>query len=105
MRFGRAMAETNNLKRNEAVQTLLAGAINDALTAATDFLQEFVIAELRQDRFVLRRRLIALEQTRLEQTGRAILRDLVRKDFRPAFVADRDPAALQVGAISRHLHG
>ena len=53
VRFGRAMAETNDLERHEAVQTLLAGAINDALTAATDFLQEFVIAELCQDRLVL----------------------------------------------------
>jgi hypothetical protein len=55
MGFTRAMAETNNLKRNEAVETFLARAIDDALAAAPDFLQELVITELRQDRFVIRR--------------------------------------------------
>ena len=49
----RPMAEANNLKRDEAVETFLARAIDDALTATTDFLEQFVIAKLRQDRFVL----------------------------------------------------
>ena len=48
VRFGGPLAEANHFKRDGAIETFLPGAINHALTAATDFLQQFVIAELSQ---------------------------------------------------------
>ena len=50
MRLSRPMAEGDHLQGDDPVQALLAGAIDDALTATTDFLQQLVIAELSQGR-------------------------------------------------------
>ena len=46
MRFGRPMSERDHLQGNDPVQTLLARAIDNSLAAATNFLQQFVVAEL-----------------------------------------------------------
>ena len=48
VRLGRPMAEANDLQRDCAVQTFLPRAIDHALTAATDFLEQFVITKLSQ---------------------------------------------------------
>src|SRR6266566_3654553 len=49
VRFGGPTAQANHLERNRAIQTFLMGAINYALTASTDFLQQLVVAQLPQD--------------------------------------------------------
>jgi hypothetical protein len=45
MGAGRQVTNPNDLHRDYAVKTLLPGAKYYALTAATDFLQQFIIAE------------------------------------------------------------
>jgi hypothetical protein len=45
VRAGRQMANTNDLYRDDAVETPLPGAKYDPLAASTDFLQQFVIAK------------------------------------------------------------
>src|SRR5215471_21390066 len=49
IRFGGPRAEANHLQRDGPVETFLMGAINNALTATADFLQQFVIAKVSQD--------------------------------------------------------
>ena len=44
VRFGGPLTQANNLERNRAIQTFLMGAINYALTASTNFLQQLVVA-------------------------------------------------------------
>ena len=48
MRFGRPRAQANYFERYGAIETFLMGAINHALTASTDFLQQFVVAKVCQ---------------------------------------------------------
>jgi hypothetical protein len=48
VRFARSLTKANNFERDCAVETLLAGAKHHALTAATDLLQQFVVAQLSQ---------------------------------------------------------
>ena len=45
MCFGRPRAQTNYFERDGAIETFLMSAINYALTAATNFLQQLVVAE------------------------------------------------------------
>src|SRR5205814_6022213 len=44
--FGGPMTETDYLERYGAVETFLTGPINHALTAAADFLQQFIVAQV-----------------------------------------------------------
>ena len=46
MRFGSPMAEANHFERDGAIETFLPRAINHALAATTDYLQQFVIAKI-----------------------------------------------------------
>ncbi len=48
MCFRGPMTEADNLERDCAIQTFLPGAIDYALTAASDFFQQFVIAKITQ---------------------------------------------------------
>jgi hypothetical protein len=68
MRFGRPGAQADYFKRNGAIETFLMRPINYALTAPTDFLQQFVVAELSQHfdwrRTVFRAFILVLEQTK-----------------------------------------
>src|SRR5438046_8443562 len=48
MRFSGPMAQANHFERNRAIETFLPGAINDALAAATDYLQQFVVAKIAE---------------------------------------------------------
>ena len=54
MRFGGPMAEADHFECDGAVQTFLPRAINYALAAAADFLQEFVIAKVSKHSWLLR---------------------------------------------------
>ena len=49
MRFGGPGAQANHFKRDGAIETFLMGAINYALTAPADFLQQFVIAKVAEN--------------------------------------------------------
>jgi hypothetical protein len=46
MRFGRPRAQAYDFERDGAVETFLVRAVNDALTATADFLQQFVVAKV-----------------------------------------------------------
>jgi hypothetical protein len=46
VRFCCPVSETNHFERHYAVKAFLVGAINYALAAASDFFQQFVIAEI-----------------------------------------------------------
>src|SRR5205807_9474442 len=96
-----SMTEADNLERDCAIQTFLPGAIDDALTAASDFFQQFVIAKItqhfsqaRSTALVGQRRSrvfnVASEQTeaRLQQTGAAKFLRRVSENFRTAFYAN-----------------
>src|SRR5438552_7581466 len=48
MRFGRPVPQADDFERHCAIQTFLSRAIDDALTAAPDFLQQFVIAKISE---------------------------------------------------------
>jgi hypothetical protein len=48
MRFGGPRAQADHFERHGAIEAFLMGAINHALTAATDLFQQFVIAQLSQ---------------------------------------------------------
>src|SRR5438094_8701309 len=48
VRFARPLTKANDLKRDCSIQTLLSRAKYHALTAAPDFLQQFVVAQLSQ---------------------------------------------------------
>ena len=45
VRFGRPRAQANHFERDGAIETFLMSAINYALTAAANFLQQLVVAE------------------------------------------------------------
>jgi hypothetical protein len=49
MRFGSPRAQADDFERDGAIESFLMGAINYALTAPADFLQQLVIAEVSQD--------------------------------------------------------
>src|SRR5437660_11626984 len=101
VRFRGPMTEADNLERDCAIQTFLPGAIDYALTAASDFFQQFVIAKItkhfsqaRSTALVGQRRSrvfnVASEQTeaRLQQTGAAKFLRRVSENFRTAFYAN-----------------
>jgi hypothetical protein len=44
VRFGGPGTETDYLKCDSAIETFLIGAVNHALTAAADLLQQFILA-------------------------------------------------------------
>jgi hypothetical protein len=46
VRFCCPVSETNHFERHRAVKTFLVGTINYALATASDFFQQFVIAEI-----------------------------------------------------------
>src|SRR5438034_10083668 len=46
--FARPLTKANDFQRNRAIETLLPGAKYHALTAATDFFQQFVIAQFSE---------------------------------------------------------
>ena len=46
MRVGSPMAQADHLERDSAVETLLPRAINHALAATTDYLQQFIVAKV-----------------------------------------------------------
>ena len=46
MRFRRPMAKTNHFQRNRAIETFLPRPIHDALTTATNLVEQCVIAEV-----------------------------------------------------------
>ena len=48
VRFRRPLAESNDFKSDGAIETFLPRTKNDALSAAADFLQQFVITEISQ---------------------------------------------------------
>src|SRR6266508_4487467 len=48
MRFGGPRAQTDHFERDGAIETFLIGAINYALTAASNFLQQRVVSEVRE---------------------------------------------------------
>jgi hypothetical protein len=48
MRFGRPGAQADDFERNGAIETLLMRAVNYALTAPADLLQQFVVAKVSQ---------------------------------------------------------
>jgi hypothetical protein len=110
MRLRGPLAETDNFECNSAVETFLSRAINDALTAAANFFQQLIIAQLsehlhralasrgvlyscyigRVSILVHKRIKAGLEQA----TGAASFPENVRgRDFRPALRAKSDYAA------------
>src|SRR5437870_6618686 len=101
VRFRGPMTEADDLERDCAIQTFLPGAIDYALTAASDFFQQFVIAKIsqhfsqaRSTALVGQRRCrvfnVASEQTEagLQQTGAAKFLRRVSKDFRATLCTD-----------------
>src|SRR5439155_8334635 len=101
VRFRGPMTEADNLERDCAIQTFLPGAIDYALTAASDFFQQFVIAKItqhfsqaRSTAIVGQRRCrvfnVASEQTeaRLQQTGAAKFLRRISENSRPALCTD-----------------
>jgi hypothetical protein len=46
VRFGGPRAKADHFERDGAIKTFLMGAINYALTASADFLQQFVVAKV-----------------------------------------------------------
>src|SRR6266496_5118509 len=97
------MAEANDLECQCAVETFLPGAINHTLTAATDLLQQFIVAKVGQrlcrtrstalmgqrcysDRVLI----LAREQTEtgFQQTGAAKFLRRVSENLRPALCTD-----------------
>src|SRR5207249_9962309 len=99
VRFRGPMTEADNLERDCAIQTFLPGAIDYALTAASDFFQQFVIAKItqhfsqaRSTALVGQRRysdsvlVLAGEQTEtgFQQTGAAKFLRRVSENFRTA---------------------
>ncbi len=56
----RPVAEADNFYRDRSIKTFLTRAINNALSAAANFLQQFVIAEIHLHSFGLRRCIILL---------------------------------------------
>ncbi len=49
MRFGGPISQTDHFERHSAIETFLTRAIDYALTAATDFFLDFVIAKVSKD--------------------------------------------------------
>jgi hypothetical protein len=46
--FARPLTEANDFQRDDAIETFLPGAKYHALTTATDFFQQFVIAQFSE---------------------------------------------------------
>ena len=46
MRVGSPMAQANDFESDSAVETFLPRAINHALAATTDYLQQFIVAKV-----------------------------------------------------------
>src|SRR5690349_8935814 len=86
----RPLAEANHFQCNCAVETFLAGAINHALSTATNLLEKFIIAELHVQacRVVLAIAiLLERSQSGLEQANTAKSARRIGKNRRPAFCA------------------
>jgi hypothetical protein len=49
VRFGGPGAEADHLKCDSTIETFLMGAIDYALTASANFLQQFVVAKVTKD--------------------------------------------------------
>src|SRR5215471_2134428 len=47
VRFSGPLAQSNDFERDSALETFLPCAIHCALTAATDFFQQFIVTEIR----------------------------------------------------------
>src|SRR5437870_5402859 len=87
MRRARPMTKTNHFKCDGAIETFLPRAIHDALSAAPDFLQQLVIAEIHLHSLRFRRLVIERAKTGPEQTNAAKSVRCVRKNSRSAFCA------------------
>src|SRR5207248_6651358 len=91
MRRAGPSPEANHFQRDGPVEAFLTRAINDPLSAATNFLEQFVIAELHLDSA---RPLLAVAgvlercQTSFEQTHAAKSAWRVGKNGRAAFCAN-----------------
>src|SRR5438874_402523 len=91
MRRARPSTETDHFQRDGSVQTLLPGAIDHALSAATNLLEQLVVAKLYLDPtrpmvavvILLERPQPGFEQTHATKSARRI-----GKNFRAAFCAN-----------------
>src|SRR5438552_19154936 len=90
--MGRAgpSAQTNNFQRNRAIKTFLASAINHALSASANHLEQLVSAELHLDTARLLLTVVVLlerSQSSSEQTNAAKAAWRIAKYCRAAFCA------------------
>jgi hypothetical protein len=109
MRLRGPLAETDNFECNSAVETFLSRAINDALTAAANFFQQLIVAQVSEHLpralasrgvlyscYIWRVSILVCKRIKpgLEQaTGAASFPESIRgRDFRPALWAKSDYA-------------
>ena len=98
MRFGGPRAQADHFERDGAIETFLMRAINYALTAPADFLQQLVVAEFGWNlcgvqRLLQKRRHRSVKKT---QTAESLWR--IREELAPAFAT----SAANTGCCSRH---
>jgi hypothetical protein len=95
VRFARPLAESNDFQRDCAVETFLPGAKYHALTAATDFFQQLIVAQasLEVPAVVVGDPGHGVRQNPercFERAGGAKSFRRIRKDFRAALSAESD---------------
>src|SRR5437870_12970098 len=91
MRRTGPLPETNDFQRHRAVQTFLTRPINDSLSAATDFLDQIVIAKSHLHARLFRRVpvfIVERSETSAEKTDAAQSARRIGKDGRPALCAN-----------------
>ena len=95
VRFARPLAESNDFQRDCAVETFLPGAKYHTLTAATDFFQQLVVAQVSLEVPTARvgdpgHGVRQNPERCFERAGCAKASRRIRKDFRTAFSANSD---------------
>src|ERR1700720_2127379 len=109
MCLGCPMANADNFQCNRPVETFLPGAIDHALTAAADFLQQLVIVEVCWHRHWARFGILVIfaqrSKTGLKQTQPAKSLRRVREDLAAAFTANTVRIFGSSFRAITHLHG
>jgi len=91
VRRARPFTQPENLERDGAVEAFLASAINHALSAASNFFEQFVVSKLHLDSVRVLLALVVLierSQSGFEQTHAAKSARRIGEDRRTAFCAD-----------------
>src|SRR6266542_988182 len=101
VRFGSPRAETDNLERHDAIETLLMSTIDYALAAPADFLEQLIVAKVAEHScrprsaattysglLINRVAILAREQTDFQQTGATKFLRRIGENLRPALCTD-----------------